>query len=317
MEGGTVKIGRLVPVDLRELWKHEEYDFSAWLEENIDVLSEAIGVPLSVVDREKAVGSFEADLVAQDKAGNLVVIENQLSPSDHDHLGKLITYFTSLEAKTAIWIVSEVRPEHLKAVAWLNESTPADVSFYLVRVAAYRIGDSDPAPLFTVVVGPSETAKAIGKERKELAERHVLRLKFWDQLLTRAREKGVKWHASVSPSADNWIAAGAGRSGFSFVYTVRLREKATVELVIDTGDQERNKRLFDELYARREEIENAFGGPLVWERLDDRRASRVRHVIHSGGLKDSADWGPLQDAMVDAMDRLAKALKPYIQQLPA
>ncbi len=87
---------------MRDVWKREESDFSTWLEQNIDTLSDALGFNLSVLQREKPAGAFQVDLVAEDEAGQLVVIENQLGPTDHDHFGKLLTYLTNLEAKIAI-----------------------------------------------------------------------------------------------------------------------------------------------------------------------------------------------------------------------
>ena len=83
-------------------------------------------------------GNFQVDLIAEDEDGDRVIVENQLEATDHDHLGKLITYLTNLEAKAAIWITTDPRLEHIKAIQWLNESTPGDIDFYLVRLAAYR-----------------------------------------------------------------------------------------------------------------------------------------------------------------------------------
>ena len=108
------------------------------------------------------------DLVAEDDKGDPVVIENQLERTDHDHLGKLITYLTAVGARAAIWIASDPRPEHINAVSWLNESNAA--SFYLLKVEAVRIGDSEPAPLLTLIVGPSKEGREVGETKKELAE---------------------------------------------------------------------------------------------------------------------------------------------------
>ena len=103
-------IGKLQRVPLREVWKHEAYDFTQWLQENIDVLNAALNLNLINVDREQAAGSFSVDLVAEDEGGGTIIIENQLEKSNHDHLGKLITYLTAMAARAAIWIVSEPRP---------------------------------------------------------------------------------------------------------------------------------------------------------------------------------------------------------------
>lgn len=308
-------IGKLEQVRIRELWAHEERGFSAWLEANLDVLSETIGITLSDPRRELLAGNFQVDLVAEDENGDRVIVENQLEATNHDHLGKLITYITNLDAKTAIWIATTPRLEHIRAIQWLNETTPDDIAFFLVQLAAYRIADSAPAPLFTIIVGPSATSKDIGKQKKELAERHLLRLKFWEQLLQRAKEKGVLIHAQRSPSKDSWISAGAGlRSGVSFTYVVWMTDESAVEVYIDTGDKTENKCIFDGLYAKRPEIELTFGASLLWERLDDKRSSRIRSTIKNGGLTDENQWPLMQDAMIAAMDRLAKAVKQHFMK---
>jgi len=310
-------VARLTKVPLREVWHHEAHDFTQWLAENLDYLEEVTGLSLSFLEREAATGDFAVDILAEDGNGNLVVIENQLERTDHDHLGKLLTYMSNHEAKTAIWITSYARPEHEKAVQWLNETLPADTAFYLIQVDAVRIDDSPPAPLFTVVAGPSPESRQIGAQRKELAERHLLYLEFWEQLLKKAADKVPHHpHARISASKSHWISASAGRSGLTWAYVI-LKDHARVELYIDTHDAKRNKTLFDALARDKVTIEQTFGAALDWQRLDEKRASRICYYIRDyGGLRDREHWDELQDNMVDAMFRLEKALKPYIKKLP-
>ena len=123
-------VGKLEPVSLREIWPNEARDFTTWLAENLDFLGDALQLELSLVEQEASAGSFSADILAEEDSGNLVIIENQLERSDHDHLGKLITYLSNLQAKAAVWITSHPRPEHEIAIHWLNETLPADVAFY-------------------------------------------------------------------------------------------------------------------------------------------------------------------------------------------
>ena len=126
-------IAKLERVHLREVWRHEAYDFTKWLEENIDVLSDAIGRDIDSIEREKRTEStFSVDLVAEGNDGSSIIIENQLGKSDHDHLGKLITYLTAMQANVGVWIVADPRPEHVAAMSWLNESSSAD--FFLGKV---------------------------------------------------------------------------------------------------------------------------------------------------------------------------------------
>ncbi|MFN3565950.1 MAG: DUF4268 domain-containing protein [Burkholderiaceae bacterium] len=304
------EIGKLEEVPLRELWSHEEFGFSAWLEENLDALGAAVSVALSDPRREVPVGAFSVDLVAEDEDGARVVVENQLSATDHDHLGKLLTYLTNLDAKTAIWICRPPRPEHIRAIQWLNETTPEDIAFYLVRLAAYRIGDSPPAPLFTVIVAPSAESKDFGKSKKLLAERHVIRLRFWEQLLKLARDRGLSLHAQRSPTKDHWLGAGAGiRSGVSYNYLAWMEDGVGVELYIDTGDAAENKQLFDAFHAKKDQIEHDFGAPLLWERLDTKRASRIKYLIPCGGLTSEEQWPEIQEKLVDAMRRFSDAMR--------
>lgn len=302
-------VGRLEKVDLRKVWMKEAKDFSTWLANNLEILSEHIGFELSLLEREKSAGDFSADIFAEGPNGETVVIENQLGKTDHDHLGKLITYLSNLEAKAAIWITSNPRPEHMTAVNWLNEIAPVDTAFYLVRVEAYKIGDSEPAPLFTAVCAPTAEAKQIGEQKQQLAERHVKRLEFWSQLLEKAKEK-TSLHSNVSPSKDNWVTAGAGKSGMGWSYVITMN-KGSVELFVDRGPEKKEEtdKIFEKIRSEKESIEKDFGEPLIWDKVDGRRVCRIKSISDVGGLKDSELWEKVQSDMIDRMVRLEKALK--------
>jgi hypothetical protein len=305
-------IGKLERVPLREVWKNEAADFTRWLRENIDVLNEVLDLNLVNPEREQQAGDFAVDLVAEDGSGNPVIIENQLERSDHDHLGKIITYLTALDAKGAVWIVADPRPEHVKAISWLNESSAT--SFWLVKVEAIRIEGSPPAPLLTVIVGPSSEGKQVGETKRELAARHHLRRRFWEQLLEGARKK-TSLHSGVSPGIDNWLGTGAGKSAMRWTYVIRM-DDTQVELYIDRGDssEEWNKSVFDKLHAHREDVEQAFGGPLEWQRLEGKRACRIRKLIEMAGLATEERWPQIQGEMIEAMIRFERALRPFVEK---
>jgi hypothetical protein len=307
-------VGKIERLPLRDVWKHEEYDFTKWLEENVDVLNDFVDLGLTTAQREKSAGAFSVDLVAEDGEGGTVIIENQLGKSDHDHLGKLITYTTLMSAKAAVWIVADARPEHIAAISWLNNESSA--SFYLLKVEAIRIGESRPAPLLTLLVGPSEEGRQAGEKKKEIAERHSVMHRFWSQLLERAQMK-TKLHSTISPSQDSWISTGAGMSGLAYHYGI-AEHGSGVNLYIDRGKKAdaENKAIFNALHAAKQDIEKEFCGELEWQRLDNRRASRIRKSFADGGWKDpEAKWPEIQDAMIDAMIRLEKALAPRIEKL--
>ncbi len=310
----NTSIGKLERVPLRKVWEHEAHDFTQWLQENIDVLNTALDLNLVNVDREQAAGSFSIDLVAEDEGGGTVIIENQLEKSNHDHLGKLITYLSSMGAKAAIWIVSDPRPEHVAAVAWLNESSSA--AFYMVKVEAVRIGDSPAAPLFTLIVGPSEESKDVGHTKKEIAERYGIRKRWWSTLIERSA-KVNKLHAHITPGEYSWIGASSGVRGLNLNYVI-TQDDCAAELYIDRGKdaEEENKSIFDQLSANNAKIDEAFGEALSWERLEGKRACRIRHTQSGGGYRTPEEqWPTLQDAIIQDMDRLEKALRPYLKQL--
>lgn len=307
-------IGRIERVPLREVWKKEAKDFTSWLYENLEILGEELDMDLTADEKEKNVGSFSADITAEDGSGQKVLIENQLEKTDHDHLGKMLTYVSNLEAKTAIWISSNPRPEHETAIQWLNE-TGSDVRFYLVKIEAYRIGSSEPAAKFTVITGPSEKTEIVSKEKKELAERHKKRLAFWESLLEKVKTK-TSLHSNLSPTIYSWIGTGSGKRGLGYNYSTTYKH-GQVELYIDRGkeSEEENKKIFDELYSHKQEIEEVFGGKLEWQKLDDRRASRISKRYNYTGLNDKEKWDKLQDDMIDGMIRLEKALRKHIKSL--
>lgn len=307
-------IEKLTRKALREVWKDEAKDFTPWLQGNLDVLSEVLDLNLSSAEREQTAGDFNVDLVAEDDGGNLVVIENQLSKSDHDHLGKLITYLTAVDAKTAIWIVADPRPEHVRAITWLNES--ASAAFYLLKVEAVSIGKSSAAPLLTLIVGPSAESRVAGEKKKEMADRYDIRERFWTALLDKAKTK-TKLHANITPGQFSWVGASSGKRGLNLNYAVRKHD-TQVELYIDRGKdaEQENKAIYDRLYADKDAIEKAFGGKLVWQKLETKRACRICKVIDIGGYRDEEKWPEIHEVATDAMAKLEQALKPFIEKLP-
>jgi len=305
-------IGKMEKVNLRSIWKKEARDFSSWLFDNLDFLSEELDLKLTPVEKEKRIGTFSADILAENVGSETVIIENQLRKTDHDHLGKILTYISNIGAKIAIWISSNPRPEHERAIEWLNQAN-MDTYFYLLKVEAFKIGNSNPAPKFTIISGPSETAVDIGEEKKELSERHKKRLRFWKSLLEKSKEK-TNLHSNITPSINSFLSTGAGKSGLSYTYAI-TNKNGQIELYIDRGDYKKNKKIFDELFKNKEQIEKDFGGMLEWQRLDDKRASRIRKVYSYSNLNDEENWDRLQEDMINDMIRLEKALKKFINKI--
>ena len=308
-------IDKMSRVPVREVWKHEAKDFTTWLFNNLDILVEELDFEtLTPIEQEKTVGSFSADIIAEDESGQDVVIENQLEKTDHDHLGKILTYVSNLDAKVAIWISNKPREEHVTAIEWLNKNVN-DTRFYLVKIEAYRIGNSNPAPKFTVVTGPSETTDLVRKEKTATVERYRLNREFWTELLKRTNQK-TNLYSNISPGKGSWIRASSGKPGLSYYYKIS-KKAAGAGLYIDCGKKSKieNKKIYDKLFIHKDEIENNFNGKLEWHRSDDINGSFIRKLINSDQYTRKEDWPALQDEMINTMIRLEKAFRKHIRNL--
>ena len=232
------KMGKLVEVDIRKLWEHEQYDVSKWLsdKENLELLNDAIGLSLTEVETEVYVGAYRCDLVGKDEVtGEKVIIENQLEASNHDHLGKIITYASGLDANVIVWIVKEAREEHRSAVEWLNNNTSTNINFFLIEVHAYKIGDSNPAPMFEVVEKPNGFIKNAKNQSgsSDLNKSQSERLEFWTQFNDVIVERGKPFKIRKA-STDHWYDIAIGTSvGHVALNLVNKEGCVVVELYIN------------------------------------------------------------------------------------
>lgn len=310
----TISIKKIRKVSLREIWSKEDKDFTIWLEENIDYLNDVLGFDINIISREGKVGPFKVDLYGEDNFGNKVIIENQLEKTDHTHLGQIITYLTNLEANTAIWIAKEPTEEHIKAIDWLNETTPDDISFYLIKLEAIKIGEDSPAaPLFTIIKKPTQEKKQLGAEKKEYAERHILRKRFWTQFINEMN-KVNSMCSNVNPVNGNWIGIGLGMSGIG-VNLVVSKKYARTEIYINSGDKDKNKKIFDVFYGIRSNIERDFGGKLVWEKMEDNVTSRIKYQLDGVDVSEEQDWPKMNKFMVDGAERMFRVFKDRVKKI--
>ena len=291
-----MKIGKLQEVEIRDLWHHEQYDFSAWLvkDDNIALLNEKLGLTLVDINTEAYAGAYRCDIVAVDETtGIKVIIENQLENSNHDHLGKIITYASGLDAKVIVWIVKEARDEHRSAIEWLNNNTSKDINFFLIELHAYKIGDSYPAPMFQIIEQPNDFIKESknNKSADAMNKRQSERVEFWTMFNEHIINRGKPFSVRKA-TTDHWYDIAIGTSAAHISVTLVNKDSYVgVELYINS-----NKALFDKLYEDREEIEERLGFKLDWQRLDNAKASRILYRIHSN-----------YDALIDeAIDKVIK-----------
>ncbi len=307
-----MNIGKLTEVDIRDLWKHEQYDFSNWLgkEENIEMLGSLIGLTLTDVDKEVYVGSYRCDLVAKDETtGIKVIIENQLETSNHDHLGKIITYASGLDAKVVVWIVKEAREEHRSAIEWLNNNTNKELNFFLIELHAYKIGDSLAAPKFEIVEKPNgfiKNSKNIGG-CGEMNKSESERIEFWTMFNETVIERGKPFNIRKA-TTDHWYDVAIGTSEAHICITLVNKESSiVVELYIND-----NKALFDKLYANKDKIEESLGFNLDWQRLNEKKASRIKYAIPGLNFDNHSNYAELMNAAIDKILAFREVFKSYI-----
>ena len=268
-------LAKLKKVDLRDVWGHEAIDFTNWLalEENLDLLSEEIGVDIKLIKTEASVGKFNVDILAEEEvSGRKVIIENQLEDTNHDHLGKIITYAAGYDAEIIIWIVRDVREEHQKAIEWLNEHTDEKTGFFLIKLELWQIGESSPAPKFDLIVSPNEWAKAIKASPSggELTETKLQQLEFWTKFKDYVKARDPKAQFGHSPRPQHWYNVSIGSSDAHISLSVDTRKSLLgCEIYIS-----RNKDLFNFLRQNKEKIEKEFGEEAEW--VDAPVASRIK-----------------------------------------
>ncbi len=269
-----VQLGRLEKVkDLRLVWKNEAQDFTKWLakEENLNLLGNELDIDIDLINMEAKTGSFSTDILAMESnTENKIVIENQLESTDHDHLGKIITYASGHDAKTIIWIVKDVREEHRRAIDWLNEHTDEDINIFLCRIELWKIDESNLAPKFQIVSSPNNWTKTIKRSTdNKLSATKLLQLNYWTKLAERLEDL-TEFNAR-KPNPQHWYNLAIGSSLAHISLTVNTLKK---EIRIETWISD-NKDLYDYLESQKEVIEKELGYSLNWERLDDKKASRI------------------------------------------
>ena len=282
-------LSRLTEVDLREVWQNEATDYTNWLanEENLRLLSDEIGIEIVLETTEASIGRFRVDILAKEEiTGRKIIIENQLEQTNHDHLGKIITYASGLDAEIIVWIVKDVRDEHEKAVNWLNENTDEKINFFAIRMELWKIGDSQIAPKFHVISQPNDWAKDAKKtsERSELSERAKLQLEFWEKFIefVKYRDQTFKLR---KPYAQHWYLMSVGSSKAQISLSI-IFAKGLVRCELYIPD---NKSLYYDLENEKEFIESKLDFELEWSPLENKKASRIV-TGKKMNLKDSSNW---------------------------
>lgn len=308
-----MQLGKLEKIDdLRKIWPHEALDFTPWLaeEENLALLCDAVDIDMTVDETESSVGSFNVDILATEiDTGRKIVIENQLEDTNHDHLGKTITYAAGKNANMIIWIVKKAREEHRLAVEWLNNHTDDDIGFFLLKIELWSINQSEPAVKFNVVEKPNDWAKEIKKADNVMNATKKLKLDYWTAFNEYAF--GDTGYARVfkkrKPSTDHWYTVSLGSSEYHLSFLMNTQKNI---LAVEFGIAG-NKELFRQLFEKKETIESTAGVVLDWRELPDRKMSRILYET-TVDFGDQDKWAEQFEWIKEYSVKIAKAFKEYL-----
>lgn len=313
-----VELSKIEEVNLREVWEHEAQNFTPWLSENLDQLSEELGLDLELRDQEAPVGGFSLDILAHDLGSSRpVIIENQLEGTDHDHLGKLLTYASGYDANVVVWIAREFRDEHRQVMDWLNQRTDDNTEFFGVVVELWKIDDSRPAVNFNLVSAPNEWRKenvSSGKGQNvgtsEKSERYRI---FFQSLIDTLRDTHKFTRARKGQALNYYNFSAGGHQGISYGGSFPPG-KVRVQVYINR-DRDWNKSLFDKLANQRTAIELELDESLEWERLDDGKASRIS-IVRDGSIdNDDETLEEIQEWMIDHLRKFKEVFGSRLDEL--
>lgn len=303
-----VNLGSIDRVPLREVWPHEALDFTRWMaeEENLSLLGEAVGIELELRETESSVGGFSVDIFATESGtGRKIIIENQLEETNHDHLGKIITYAAGKNAQAVIWVVARARDEHRQAIEWLNQHTDDESSFFLVEVEVWRIGDSLPAVRFNIVESPNDWAKA-EKAKSGLTDTQKVQLEYWQTYYETALSQNIAALGlkPCKPQPYNWSNIHVGTSQYHIELSIKTYEQQ-IGICFYVPD---NKELGRAAQSHLAELEEAVG--VKGKYNEAQKASTIR--FYKEGRYDVANkpdkWPELISWQIDSAVKLYQAI---------
>lgn len=299
-----VELGNLTKQQIRDVWPLEDKNFTPWLaqEKNLEALGKAIGLDLELVERESKVGNYVADIYAKVEGTEQgVIIENQYGDTNHDHLGKLITYAAGKHADVIIWIVERARDEHRQAVEWINQRTVASTGVFLLEVEVWRIENSKHAVKFNVVERPNNWAKLAATS---LTETEQNRLSFWTLFRDTAEQNASFTFSLQSPSTNHWYNLALGSSRYHLSLAALKKEMSAAFYIKD------DKELFHALEKSKGEIEAEVGCELEWS-----MATKICQIIAHNkkvNLDSKESW---EEAIAWMMEMAVKIKKAFLKRV--
>ena len=313
---------QLTPVDLSEVWETEPQHFTPWLarEENLTLLGNTLGIELELEAQEINVGDFRADILCKNtEDDSWVIIENQLDPTDHKHVGQLLTYAAGLDASTVIWIAKTFRSEHCAMLDWQNRITDERYRFFGIEMKVWQIEDSARAAQFDVVSSPNNWSRDVSRDtqraaNKELSKTDQSQKKFWTGLREYMVDKGSSVNCPA-PTTRSYLRFSIGSSSFFIqVWLASSKKEIRIWLYVQGDNAKAHYHLLKE---QREEIHNEFGETLEWYELPENRSSRICLNKVDIDPLDENDWLHHYEWFTTQLERFNQVFRPRIMTLNA
>lgn len=314
-------LGRLIRVDLRDVWTSESADFTPWLArpDNLAVLADTLGMELELEAQEKSVGPFRADLLCKDIATDTwVLVENQLERTDHSHLGQLLTYASGLQAVSIVWISARFTEEHRSTLDWLNKITDESFRFFGLEVELWRIGGSPAAPKFNIVSKPNDWSRQVRQAARAIDDADISDTKrtqvaYWEGLHRALLAAAGPVSGNRKAQPQSWMNYSIGRTGFMLgAVMVRPRDQIRAELYI-TGP--RAKAFLRALLRGKEAVEAELGYPLDWDMRPDGQDTRISTTLDGVRPDDASDWPRQHEWLARKLNDLHRALARRVARL--
>lgn len=320
------EIATLKKINLRDVWK-DEGQFSDWLAENLSRLGDELGMALERSEREKAVGPFSADIICADQISKFdVVIENQFTRTDHDHLGKMITYASGLQSQIIIWVAPRFRDEHRSAIDWLNDISGPETGFFGVVLEVFQISDSAYAPHFDFVARPNDWQRQVKRSSSTSRgmppnETALKLMSFWEDVRAYFEKR--------SDFMTEQSSVRVGNTKFDFTHyfpsTVPrhyLRAKFNRDItqfhveIFLSGSRDRPEYSQDwlkHLMAVKDEIEEVAGAPLIWDNPEQNVEMSIRYKPETANIDDTTARTELLARIYDDVHCLDRAFRPHVE----
>lgn len=301
------ELGNLKSIDLRHIWPREDEDFTPWLfkEENLTRLADVLNMKLAPFKKEMEVGQFYADIVCRNTADNsLVVIENQLEETDHDHLGKVLTYASALRASTVIWVAAEFASEHSNTLNWLNENMSDHFQFFGVKLELIQVGDSRPAPKFTVIAKPNNWICPVVEGDS--------RTRFWSKFHEHLTGNNSSLHPQGSSENPQYFGFRIGET--SDIWLAAWRHQNNKFFGVNLHLKGQNAQLyFDKLKEQQNEIEAELDASLEWKKSPSYNPSVPQVGLYKNmDSPEETDWPNQFKWLRLNLEKLDRVFRPRV-----